>query len=149
MGGMDTPERRGCSPPSPVTFLRVAQGRQTPPYRPLAHTRSLRDKAGYRAANGCAQACGSTVVCLPPAGRIFNTRCGFTTDPPPEGPDSSHDLASGRRHSIGIHSIGIHSNGMDTIPMECIRNGWNGLVWNGLVGNALQCIPYQWIAIDC
>ena len=42
---------------------------------------------------------------------------------------------------MGIHSIGIHSNGMDTIPMECIHNGMD---WY-----ALQCIAYQWIAIDC
>ena len=78
----------------------------------------MRDKGDYRAANGRAQACGSTVVCLPAAGRIFNTRCGFTTDPPPEGPDSSHDLASGRRNAIGDQSMGIHCNGIHTHQLE-------------------------------
>ena len=61
----------------------------------------MRDNSHYRAANGRAQTAVSSVVCLPQRGRIFSTGGGFTSDPPPEGPDPSLDLASGRRDAIG------------------------------------------------
>ena len=99
--------------------------------------RSLRDNRHSRAVNGRAQAGVSSVVCLPQRGRIFSTSCGFTSDPPPEGPDPSLDLASGRRDAIGDQWIGIHSNGIDTYPLE-----WTAS-WNGLVSNALESIAYQ------
>ena len=96
---------------------------ETSPCGPLANTHSPRDNYVYRAANGRAQEAVCTVVCLTTAGRIRNTGCGFTTDPPPEGPDPPLDPAFGRRNAIGDQSIGIHSNGMHTIPMEYMSNG--------------------------
>ena len=111
---------------SPAAGLRGDFGGQKP-----------RDNGDYRAANGRAQLAASASIACPRRCRIFSTGGGFTSDPPPEGPDPSRDLASGRRDAIGDQWIGIHSNGMHTYPLK-----WTAS-WNGLVSNALESIAYQ------
>ena len=97
----------------------------------------MRDKSVYRAANGRAQA----AVLQPSPGLALRLRRRF-----------SRRFATGRAKSCPrpyLRPPPLHGHPLHWYPFQWYGYHSYGMhsQWNGLV--CMQCIAYQWIAIDC